>query len=750
MRIAASALAATIVVASATFTVIVPQNSFGQDTEESEPLKGTRKLGDSSELLLLWSEGRTSGEKFASVLDYINLNNPDPNVPNDLVPSELQSVKSAANPEQDKAVDVIAGDFDGDNLDDYVAAWEGPDRSIEMIIPDLDRVNLKWTEPHLTTVAPAGSMVDDDQRPRIPILAKADFDDDSQSEWILSYWGADRSLQIELFETDESHQPKMLASFNDPEITYLSQEAPGQSRRSTWPFDVQAGDFDGDGTDEIVVVGGRNFDCAYSQGCWKTFMRIYDVDPESFQLVQRADTTIYTKEDNASVFMNGIAVAAGRYGPEYDEGIGVLFERTTNESDTHWFLNMSRVILAGDDEGNPLPPDQWTTAADTSYFLTGPDGTSQIHQTTGNRGFPINAEAIDFDQDGRDELTLYYRQLQVFQVDDDYKPTQIGSFGTSSEPGQYGRHLMAVADLDADNDLANESATWRPEITVVGSRDVSDDGGISTDGILNIRVYAWDPDIGYPSIRESQLEEYRIDPSGPRPLALAALDVGDNGIRVGSPKRYAKTDIVRPLVILNAPPTHFDVLEGEEFDVNKCYGEEDCACREDLARCFQADYTTETERSISVETELKTDWSVAATVKGGLHIPFSDKVKVGVKLKIKGTYGEGFSRKDKTTHTFTVQQAVQATRDDWIYAMIVNYDIWEYPLFVDGEQVSDLVFVTPKLQTRAWFDSKSWNAFDYIPEHEVGNILSYRSITSPDQNSALASAIRWDTGDQIT
>ncbi|MFC2086039.1 T9SS type A sorting domain-containing protein, partial [Bacteroidota bacterium] len=170
-------------------------------------------------------------------------------------------------------------------------------------------------------------------------------------------------------------------------------------------------------------------------------------------------------------------------------------------------------------------------------------------------------------------------------------------------------------------------------------------------------------------------------------------------------------------------------------------------CRDDLARCFQAEYSTETERSVTMETELTTDWSVAATVEGGFEIP---KIEVGVNVSITGRYGEGFRRKGSSTETFTVRQSIQATRDDWIYAMIVNYDIWEYPLFVNGVRTGNIAVVIPKLKTRAWFDSKSWNAFDYIPFHEVGNILSYRSIAKPEDNNALAESIRWNTGDQIT
>lgn len=728
--------------------VIIPLSA--QDTETADPLKSRRKLGDSSELLLLWANGSESGERYQAFHDYLNLNNPDPDVPNDLIESDVQSVASAVRVEEDDALDVISGDFTGDGLDDYVAVWEGPNRSIEMIIPELDRTALTWTDPHFTTVADTGSILGDPENRRMLILSEGDFDDDAASEFVLSYWGPDRSLQMELYETDRSRSPRLLAGYSDPGISILPLNGPSTSRRSTVHYDVQTGDFDGDGTDEIVAVGGRDYECGFSQGCWKVFVRVYDVHPQTFQLVQRADTTIYTKEDNASVFMNGIAVAAGRYGPEFEEGIGVIFERSTNNNDTDWYLTMSRVMLKQDENGEPLDPALWATAADSSYFAIGADGTDRIHGTMGDRGFPINAASADFTKDGRDELVVYYRQLQVYEVDEDYRPVRLASFGTSSTEGQRGRHLLAVVDLDAEHDLTNGSSVWRPEIIVVSSETISDDGGISVDGILELRVYSWDPDVGFPSIRETELRTHRIDRSGPRPLGLAVLDAGDNGIRLGAPQRFAKTDIVRPLVVLNAPPTHFDVFDGEPFDINMCYGDSDCACRLSIARCFQAEYETETERSITMETELLTDWSVGVSADGGFDIPFGDELDIGVDIELKATYGEGFRRRDQTRQTFTVSQSVDATRDDWIYAMIVNYDIWEYPLLVGGEAVSNLAVVIPRLQTRAWFDSKSWNAFDYIPYHEVGNILSYRSIASPDQNSFLASAVRWDTGDQIT
>lgn len=729
-------------------SLVAPNAVFAQEDEDADPLKGTTKLGDSSEILLLWADPENEGTRVQTIYDYLNFNNPDPEVPNELSAQETQTISSDAPLENDNALDAITGDFDGDGLDDYVAVWEGPDRSIEMIIPDLDRTNLQWTASNHVTVAEAGSLVEHSDFNRLLRLAAADFDDDRGSEFLLAYWRADAALQIELYDATPALAPRLLSTFRDPEvIRHAMPDVPRAVARSSRWFDVNAGDFDGDGTDEVIVATALELECAFNSGCWSVFVRVYDVHPESYHLVPRAETTIYSKENNLSEYMNRIAVEPGRFAPEFAESAAIVFQQTTNNQDTRWYLNMTRVLLAEAEDGSPLPSDMWGSAADTSRFESGPDGTDQIHGTMGGSGYALSADAADFHQDGFDELVLYYRQLEIYEMGEDLAPTLISSLSSSSETGDDARHALAVADLDADNDLANSSSEWRPEIVVVSNGDISDDGGTSVDGILRLSVYAYSDEIGFNGLQLASTSDHRIDPSGARPVTLAALDVGDNGVRVGPPTHSARTDIVRPLVILNAPPTHYDVIGGATYDVTECYGEHDCACQAARARCFQAEYSTTSERTITTETELTSDWSIATTATGGGTIPL---IKVGVDASITATYGEGFRRTDRGTESFTVTQAIQATRDDWIYAMIVNYDIWEYPLYSDGEHVGHIAVVVPRLNTRAWFDSKSWNAFDHIPYHEVGNILSYRSIAQPEDNSSLAEAIRWDTGDQIT
>ena len=123
---------------------------------------------------------------------------------------------------------------------------------------------------------------------------------------------------------------------------------------------------------------------------------------------------------------------------------------------------------------------------------------------------------------------------------------------------------------------------------------------------------------------------------------------------------------------------------------------------------------------------------------------------MGVKLKIEGEYGKNFSKQKYNRNTYTVSQNISASNDDFIYATIVDYDIWEYPIIVNDTIKGYTLVVSPKPPKKSWFPSKSPQANDYIPDHEVGNILSYNQIASPSENGALKTALKWNTSDEVT
>ena len=488
-----------------------------------------------------------------------------------------------------------------------------------------------------------------------------------------------------------------------------------------------------------MVTLGTELDCNFSQGCWQVVARIYDIDAENQRIAQRAETVLFTKEDNSAEWLQRIGAVTGQFDDDYADEFAICFEEANNSSQAFWYLETMKPILALTEEGAPLPSEQWATAADTSSIVRPQGSPERIHQTTGNIGFPMSTASADLNNDGREEFVLAFRQLQIYEVQDNLSPRQISGGGDyRPDRNERGRRAVVLADLDADNDIDNNSNDWRPEIITAAYQDVSDNGGIDMDGQIQLAVHGFTPG-SFNLETLTVIEDERTETSGARPFVLAAGDFGDKGLRVGKPRRYRRTNIQRPLVILNAPPTHFDVFDGDTFDISRCYLESGCD--------FSSTYSTSTERSIEVETELETDWSLGVEASGGFEVPI---IEVGVDIKLKSTYGEGFRKVNRRRQTFKVNQSVTAIRDDWIYAMIVNYDIWEYPLFNRGEPAGHIAVVIPELSTRAWFDSKSWNALDYIPAHEVGNILSYQAIAAPEENSALSEAVRWDTGDQIT
>ncbi|MCZ6818540.1 MAG: hypothetical protein O7G31_03525, partial [Calditrichaeota bacterium] len=121
------------------FTLLIIQaRAYAQDREQ-DPLLGNYRLGNSAEIVLLWAEySNSSSASDQRIYDFLNLNNPDPNVPDQLLPQDLQSETGSNGIYGDRQMDVITGDFNGDSADDLIGVWEGPDQSINMIIPSID------------------------------------------------------------------------------------------------------------------------------------------------------------------------------------------------------------------------------------------------------------------------------------------------------------------------------------------------------------------------------------------------------------------------------------------------------------------------------------------------------------------------------------------------------------------------------------------------------------------------------------
>ena len=190
---------------------------------------------------------------------------------------------------------------------------------------------------------------------------------------------------------------------------------------------------------------------------------------------------------------------------------------------------------------------------------------------------------------------------------------------------------------------------------------------------------------------------------------------------------------IEPMVILNAPPTHFDVLNGRVYDPNFCYAGNQYMVPE--VCFFTSQYERETTASLEVSSEAKEDWSVSSAVSVGFSIGLAD-----LSAEVKAGYGQHFEKTNGVTTTDTVEVTVKARNTDKIYAIRRAYDTLEYPLFQPGATNASgyILTTTPTTISKRWIDINSPDAVNIDVNHEPGNIFSYPENISLAENPFIS------------
>jgi hypothetical protein len=698
-----------------------------QNNESDDPLKGERDIIDESKLALLWSDwhGENADLHYA-LFDFVTFGNPA--IEDSLTEVSRNSLSGEFQTYGDKARDIVAGRFTGGDIDDVVMVWEGAERSIMMAVPGIDAESMTWSDANVFMLKPEGTLADDVHTRRQIRIIKGQFTEDEREELLLTWWDDDGTVKMEILNLDGSGSP------GTPLAQHTSIELPltvnNTVTRSAY-YDVAAGKFDDGDTDMIVLASMEEVACEFSFGCWDVIARVYRVSGNSLQLVNQA--SFFSKMDNSNRWLGNIAVATGDFSGSGTDQMFVGYHVPHEGSTSRWYLQGLRL------ENNML---QYNTS----------DG-GQVHQTTGQRGFPLTLIGADLNLDGRDELVYAGRTLQIFGADSLMRYNQISGGSLGTVPNNHNRHTLIVADLDGGSAMWRENPNQLPEIAYIRNLTVSDDGGISTDGVFELNVLRFTP--GQFNLQTVATKRYdRVDNSSARIPLLVAGNFGDRGIRVGRPNFYRRTDIIQPLIILNAPPTHFDVFGESIFDVTGCYTG-DCG--------FGATYFKEVQKTFEMSSEIRGDWRVGAGIDAGIgnileDVPVGGEVVedvagalgFGLDFSFEASYGEGFSKLTGGSRILRVEQEIETLKDDVVYATIMDYDVWEYPLYIRGRFAGNMIIVLPGLKQNAWFPAKSPEGLAHRPFHEVGNILSYPRITGPEDNKRLVESLRWNTGDRVT
>ena len=253
-------------------------------------------------------------------------------------------------------------------------------------------------------------------------------------------------------------------------------------------------------------------------------------------------------------------------------------------------------------------------------------------------------------------------------------------------------------------------------------------------------------------IKASAVNKTEIPYAWPnRTYALAVGDFENSKVTIQAPRYSHRTGVSQPIVVLNAPPVHFDDFDGNIYDINSCYNNADCH--------FISTYTKTSSQTTELTTEIKSSWSVSAGLarEGSIGVgaeieaaplgvggSVSSTYSENFEYHLLGDYGEHFENTNTTSQTQTVQLQVSAIADDQIFSTITDYDIWEYPYFIGNstKESGVIVAVEPKKSEARWFPSKSVSGYAYQPIHEVGNILSYYSYDSIFRNPTVFQEIQ--------
>jgi hypothetical protein len=674
------------------------------------PLNWTERINvESNDLFLIWNSAEddsthTYQKVYKYKMDSVLFDLPV----NQMVSKTASHQDSRVNPNTEEFMDAAKGRFNMDPYDDVVSIWSsGTD--IEISIPKFDTSAHMWTNSVQFTIE---ASIDYGR----VYVRTGNFDNDDFDEFILSYLDSNDMVHLELFDVDSiTLEPIFITEISDVDLEY-------SFAWSNINYFLETGDLNGDGIDEVIVQYKPK---AVNASGWNVKVKIYEVTDNVF--IAKANQVIQPKPGSTIIYSVNMAIKAGQFKSDDKEELAfiTIMKETIGIRAYVYVLelneNLDSILFNVDDRVIRNLPDN------SIYTM------SQYNQ--------LSLDAGDLDNDSIDEIIFDSGfWILVHETEEDLSQIVRGQIGGLVQDVDYGDHkqsynYLKIADVNNDN---------RQDIVTV--KNIT--GGNSTQGLIVTVIEAIDS-LETLSVIGSYLGDESDDVAFHN-YAIAFGNFDGYNFTIGEPTHYTVSEIVQPIVILNAPPIHFDMFDEDIFDLNECYNGGDCD--------FEARYTKENASSIEVSTTVESDWaistglSVSGSISQGVTIEAAPlgvggSVDISVSRNYENhllyTHGSNFSNTLTNSTTVTVGVEVGASEDDRIYSTVTDYDVWEYPVYHGNETFARntiLAFVPINVQA-TWFPSKSYNAVDYIPDHEVSNILSYRPYANLNDNPNLEQTI---------
>jgi len=676
---------------------------YPKDSADDNPFMRTQEVFGNRELILLQDEADGNHYVHNRVYDFL------PGV------SANQSLiaKNNFTQQQDndgsRLMDIAVGDFNKDKRQDLVIVRPTTDQQILISIPNIDHSTFDISDNiTLLNPGPVRNATYGDYNGRVKVVT-GDFDGDGQSEFAIAYMNInDQKIHIDVYDVDSATlTPTLATSIADETLSVNSTTGYYES------FDLVAKDLDMDGNDELVLVATSE-----QSGKWKPFAKIYDVTGSGAALTisPKAKTT-FDSSFNSNWALN-LKVVAGDFNGDLTNEIVVVYG--SHIDDGYGATTDMKILVPADDATtDPNHPDYLEALVDSSYGFTTFDFSGD-----NNNKVMMSVASGDVDNDGLPEVVVSsMNAFKVFKEDTSGNFVQLGDDVYLYTAGDGGEHdaFMAIGDVNRNG-----------KSEIVNVRNYDD---YYSSQYLELETHEYDPNApgkfkqtGFSSNLE---QDSYSGSSSIRQYAIATGDFDGDNVSFGKGRHYSVTNIVQPLVVLNAPPIHFDSIPGAgKFDVNNCFSGSNCN--------FKSEYKIKTAYGVSLSTKTNSDWSVSADVNAGVSLGMVD---IGASLS--ASYGQKFSKTNSSKTNVTTITDITTFTDDRIFAIVNNYSVWEYPVYAGDTLMGYVTSLVPELSLNTWMSSNDETANEWYPLHDATNILSYRNFSyAAASNPDLASIIK--------
>jgi hypothetical protein len=527
--------------------------------------------------------------------------------------------------------------------------------------------------------------------PIIPLsVVTGDFDDDNHQEIAVAYMRDWRNFGVAVFRYTTTETDGVVShSLSQGPFAAFPTINPSEPQPSRWGFqgtiDAAAGDFDGDGRDELAVA-------AVEYGTYDP-PRIA-VDLRTLEAQEAGDTSLtmtlvsslipYQDESNGDDFVAGVQLVAG------------LFKYAPSNDPTVDSFNINRRQLALATNGSSGAVDLRTLVYDANLTPT----------------LPAASEGY-----------APYRRIPA----------------SGSPPGRLNFWLAAggfnglrSGDSAADMVWSLAFTTWADNGQVLYLFDPNPSTGALGTAPFTKTLSTIANTSKSTSVAPVVAYDYGMPPTG---IQTPGVLYGDSQY-LGAPVYFRIEGIPMVDYILQEPPKHvYWKITQPDGDCKQQYA----VCNVSAQDAFTLGKTDTTTIGMTSDYHDTYDnsWGVSETATIG----FAYKPMPLLPPKVEGSFTESFGydfaehhddyNRNQTQRTLTLQHA--ATRDDAIGYRVQSIDVWRYPVFgvavqdPDGNEMPnaflDITAPTPNddMSLTGGIDALDW----YQPVHENNNILSY-------------------------